>query len=69
MSRFRMYDFNCKNCEAKFEYTVDSQVAEKVRCPYCDSGNVERVLSPIGYTGDTGSASVRPKGIFKRRAK
>ena len=67
MSRFRLYSYDCKNCNEKFEWTVDSQVAEAPRCQVCDSTNVQRAINATaGYTGDCGSASVRPRNVFKR---
>lgn len=70
MSRFRLYDFDCKNCNQAFEYTVDREQQEEIHCPYCDSSNVSKAINAhAGYSGDTGGASQRPRGAgsFKRR--
>lgn len=59
---YKYYDFRCTKCETVFEALVGDN--EAGTCPKCgDSEYVERsAVAAAGYTGDTGSASVKPRG-------
>lgn len=44
-----IYEFCCQSCQHSFEELVFSR-AEKVVCPKCGSGHVERALSVFSYS-------------------
>jgi putative FmdB family regulatory protein len=41
-----LYEYTCKDCEHTFETLVFG--SEKVECPECESGNLEKLLSVPG---------------------
>lgn len=57
-----MYEFQCAKCHLEFEELV-RKVGEEVRCPQCDSVEVERLLSRVAFsvggkfTASTGSSA------------
>ncbi|MCD6507915.1 zinc ribbon domain-containing protein [Candidatus Poribacteria bacterium] len=45
-----IYEFHCKNCGLDFEELLSSLNSKSVRCPECESGEVERKLSLFGFS-------------------
>ena len=41
-----IYEYRCKNCQHKFEKLVTG--SEKVKCPRCGKGKLERLFSVFG---------------------
>ncbi|MGI6435233.1 MAG: FmdB family zinc ribbon protein [Syntrophomonadaceae bacterium] len=54
-----IYEFKCKDCEHKFEVLTAMGQRDEVRCPGCQSSNLESLLSLFNTTG-TGEKS-RPE--------
>lgn len=40
-----IYEYNCLKCGSSFEKLVKSSERDEIRCPLCDSAEVERKLS------------------------
>lgn len=59
---FKYFNFRCTKCDVTYEALVGENEAGV--CPKCgDTEHVERAPNAVGgYNGDTGSASVRPRG-------
>jgi putative FmdB family regulatory protein len=51
-----MFEFKCSRCGHEFEELVFSMTAYSVRCPECDSPEVERKISSFssGSSGKSG---------------
>lgn len=61
--QFRMLDFECGNCDHRFEYTVILGEKEEIHCPVCDSKKVTQAIhAHAGYNGNLGGASTPPRG-------
>ncbi|HID56940.1 TPA: zinc ribbon domain-containing protein [Candidatus Poribacteria bacterium] len=45
-----IYEFHCKNCGLDFEELLSSHNSESVRCPECESDEVERKISLFGFS-------------------
>jgi putative FmdB family regulatory protein len=43
------YDFHCNICERDFETTCSHNDLAKVSCPHCDSPDVKRLYTRIGF--------------------
>ena len=55
-----IYEYTCRNCDAKFEELVRSMTAEvKVKCPQCGSPKTARSLSvfAVGSEGSSKSSA------------
>ena len=39
------YEFKCKQCSSGFEVRVPSAEKEKVRCPQCESQNLQEIYA------------------------
>ena len=57
----RMYDFVCRNCNAEFEELVATP-EETVRCPECQSTEVNKVLSAVLSKGSNWTVDDVAKG-------
>lgn len=40
-----IYEFKCKDCERKFEVLTSIKQRDEVKCPGCQSPNLESLLS------------------------
>jgi putative FmdB family regulatory protein len=61
-----IYEYKCCGCDEEFEALVLSP-SEKVRCPKCDSAEVERRLSCFSVSGGNeiaASTGCAPSGGF-----
>ena len=45
-----IYEYSCRGCDQNFEQLILSS-AEKVKCPKCGSGKVEKQLSVFSSRG------------------
>lgn len=53
-----LYEFRCLKCNECFEILVMKQAEEvALKCPHCNSGEFERVLSASGYSMGSGSGN------------
>lgn len=43
-----IFEFKCMECEEEFEKLMLSST-EQVKCPYCDSSNLRRLMSACGF--------------------
>ena len=50
-----LYEYKCRDCETPFETIVSS--GDTVRCPECESENLDRLISTFAVRG--GSSGVR----------
>lgn len=51
-----IYEFKCLKCNDIFELLmINKSQSLELKCPKCDSDNLERVLSAAGYTIGSGS--------------
>ncbi|MDR1941354.1 MAG: hypothetical protein LBQ47_03425 [Endomicrobium sp.] len=50
-----IFEFTCKKCNRKFEILVFSS-SEKVECPSCKSGEVEKCLSTFSAASKASSS-------------
>jgi len=41
-----LFEFFCEECKKNFEELVNSS-KDKIKCPYCGSYNVKKMLSPF----------------------
>jgi putative FmdB family regulatory protein len=59
-----LYEYSCRDCSSEFEVLIRG--SEKPRCPACDSGKLERLLSvpaaPGGAARDLPVCQPRPAG-------
>ncbi len=56
------YDFRCKQCEHQFGVKVSVEERDGVRCPACDSDQLQRVYSPIMVIGGGKPAATGTRG-------
>ncbi len=57
-----VYEYKCGKCGEKFELKLGFfQNRNAVKCPKCDSSNVERVFSPIQTNCSSGSSCASPR--------
>lgn len=49
-------EYECKDCQLKFETIELGGVSERVTCPRCHSENVEKKLSLFSSTGQDGKS-------------
>jgi putative FmdB family regulatory protein len=62
-------EYSCCKCGHVFEefYKPGETEPELMQCPHCETLTAEKIFSVTGgYSGDLGSASVRPKGAGSR---
>jgi len=53
-----IYEYKCRKCGDKFEKLVRSSASEQqIKCPNCDSDQVERQISVCGFLGGSGDFS------------
>ncbi len=52
-----IFEFKCKDCGEKFEKLVFSSDKEKIKCPKCNSENVNKVFSVFASKGTGASCS------------
>lgn len=60
-----LYEYQCKDCEKKFEALVSFKNADKpVECPHCNSKKTDKLLSTFcaSTSGGTKGASCAPSG-------
>lgn len=65
-------EFVCRDCDYLFEELVRNPSEEPQKCPRCEVGKIERLLTAHGgYVGNLGGGSTRPRnaGSFKRAKK
>lgn len=51
-----LYEYQCRACDARFEAYVRA-FAEPVRCPACQAGTVEKLLSTFAMASSGPSAA------------
>ncbi|MGH9455041.1 MAG: FmdB family zinc ribbon protein [Terriglobia bacterium] len=56
-----IFEYQCRDCGAKFEQIVQTQRAE-VACRHCESPRVERLLSVFAVSGDSRQAAAMESG-------
>lgn len=56
---YTCYDYRCEDCDKVFEELTESNKAEPVRCPHCDSLNVKRQFPKPRKVEVRGSMYVR----------
>lgn len=44
MTDMPLYDYTCRKCRHTFETIVTQRTAESVRCPECESADLERLI-------------------------
>ncbi len=47
------FDFRCHDCSATFEQMIKSGGEPEVVCPFCGSGNVEKIFTSLMYNKGT----------------
>ena len=52
-----IFEFKCKDCGEKFEKLIFSSDKEKIKCPKCNSENVNKVFSVFSSKGISTSCS------------
>ncbi len=52
-----LYEFFCNNCQKEFEELVINS-NDKVKCPFCGSKDVKRILSPVRAKGGSSTSSI-----------
>ncbi|NLX70531.1 MAG: zinc ribbon domain-containing protein [Clostridiales bacterium] len=52
-----LLDFQCSQCEKKFDELVYSSEMDKVKCPECGSRDVKRIYEGKCYFGMLGGSS------------
>jgi putative FmdB family regulatory protein len=63
-----IYEFKCLECEKFIELLIMSSDEEtELKCPDCNSRELERVLSTTNYSVGTGIGT-RPKGTVQTRS-
>ncbi len=55
-----LFEYQCRKCGHQFEALVIG--ARKAACPKCQSEDLEKRVSPIGFAGVGGLSSGRPSG-------
>jgi putative FmdB family regulatory protein len=50
-----VYEYECRDCDRRFDALTTMAQADEASCPHCSSANARRLLSVIG--GLTGMAS------------
>jgi putative FmdB family regulatory protein len=59
MKPMPIFEYQCSDCEAKFEKIVLSQSTD-VQCPDCSSAHIEKLLSSFAVsTGSTRTSSAQ----------
>ncbi|GAB6888682.1 hypothetical protein JCM13304A_21810 [Desulfothermus okinawensis JCM 13304] len=63
-----LFEFVCDDCKKEFEELVISY-DDKVKCPYCGSSNVKKLLSAVNVKGAqqgpvASASSCSPSGGF-----
>ncbi len=57
-----IYEFKCKDCGEEFEVFLKSKnEVSEVKCPKCNSKNIERLMSVVNAIVDSGSSSSSDK--------
>jgi putative FmdB family regulatory protein len=55
-----LFEYTCRACGHQFEALVFG--ARPPSCPKCQSRDLEKRVSPVGFAGVGGSSSSRPSG-------
>ncbi len=45
-----LYEYRCEKCRKKFEVLIFN-ISEKVKCKYCGSKSIKKLLSTFGISG------------------
>jgi len=56
-----IYEYNCRRCDHRFEAIVLSS-REKITCPQCSSGAIEKQLSVFGAPASDKQADSSTRG-------
>lgn len=51
-----IFEFRCRKCKKSFEVLILRR-DEKVKCPYCESEELDRLLSSFGMKGEEKGSS------------